>query len=289
MSIRCDFRVFHSKQVPQKFRPGDLGKQVCLNVVRFSVSAREMEKKREPEKERRKKMVKKVTALAAEIMIRAPPPLPNECAAEFIVKVAKENSGSIQLPTVDALLVRAWYGVATNPWEENHGADVTATAKSILAKGDSLTASNKLFGDPCRNLKKVLLVAFDVSVKEVHATEVLDPEEAMMFPIATASLAMVGCDGRLIAASSESTLEQSKAVVDAAAVAAPCADVRVAAEEDSEFDGVLRLRSRTVTHNKNEGALEEEEGEDCRPYLIHQRGRRRPGSAQVQVPPPVLS
>ena len=285
MSIRCDFRFFHSKQVPQKNRPGELGKLVGLNIVRLSVSAKDLVKKREPEKkERRKKMMKKVTALAADILIRAPPPLANGYGVDFVVKAVKENTGSIQLPTVDALLVRAWYGVATNPWEENHGADVTAKAKSILAKGISLTARNELFGDPCRNLTKVLLVAFDVSVKVVHATALLDPEEGMMFPIVTASLATAECNDRLSSAS-EPIPEQRKAVEEAAAVAAP----RAAAEEDSEFDGVLRLRSRTDTHNNDEGAQRDEEVEDDEPYMIHQCGRRRQRSAPMEVPPNVES
>ena len=287
MSIRCDFRFLQLKQAPQKKRLGDFGTQVGLNVVRFSVSAREMVIKREPEKkERRKKMMRKVTALAADILVRAPPPLPNVDGVNIVVKVAKEKSGSIQAPSMDALLVRAWYGVATSPWEENHGANVTAAAKSILAKGISLTASNELFGDPCKNLKKVLLVAFDVSVKEVHATAVLDPEEGMKFPIVTASLATAESDDRL-SGDSESILDEKEANVEAPAVAVPCTDA--AAEEDFEFDGVLRLQSRTFTHNKDESALQDEEGDDSKPYLIHQRGRRRPRSAQMKVPPFVVS
>ena len=243
MNIRCELRLVQTKKLTQLSPTGH-----PPNIVRLTAPAGKMLlKRREPEKERRREMMKKVAVLAAEMVsMSPPPPLPEDSGTGIVVKVAKEDSDRIELPTVDAHLVRAWYGVATNPWEENHGLDVTATAKSILAHRNTLTASNELFGDPCPKLFKVLLVAFDVSVKEVHATAVLDPEKAILFPVATASLATSECGDRRNGAD-DVTFEPA---VPAVVVAEDqCTDVRAAAE-DCDFDGILRLKSNTVVDNE---------------------------------------
>ena len=143
-----------------------------------------MFKKKETEKEKRQNALRKAAQAAAENLVRVPPPMPGDSKMAIVVVAAKERSGAIELPTVEARLVRAWYGVATNPWGEN-GADVTAAAMAALTRGEPLVASNKLFGDSCPKMPKVLLVAFDLGMVSATMLKPVTETEHLLLPMAT--------------------------------------------------------------------------------------------------------
>jgi Mg-chelatase subunit ChlD len=144
-----------------------------------------MFKKKQTEIEKQQKALQEAAKAAAERLVAAPPPMPGDPKITTVVVAARESSNAIALPAEKAFLVRAWYGVATDPWGAN-GADVTAAAGDALARGEPLVASNKLFGDPSPKMPKVLLVAFKITTLEA-ASAALESEHRLL-PMATVCL-----------------------------------------------------------------------------------------------------